>query len=224
MVRVNIEAERGRLQMTKTDMCRLPEGYVELEWIEPTSGSLINTGSRVAYDKTRVFVDMKFGDDFLPQRNYICCGNNTGSGTSTNRFFLSWYSLNQIGLTSYTASAVYYSVSPAGKRITLDLDYYNDGAAGSAFYIDGEQKTGPKKQASQYKEPLYLFNNTTTNQNQAVNGKIYSVKIYQSGIIEHDFVPSKDPNGEVGFYDLETGNFYKNIGTTELTAGPAIQK
>lgn len=69
---------------------RLPEGYVELEWIEPTSGSLINTGSRVSYDKTRIFVDMQFGDEFSADRINICRGNNTGSGTNTNRFILFW--------------------------------------------------------------------------------------------------------------------------------------
>lgn len=127
---------------------QLPEGYEELEWIESTSGSLINTNSRVSYDKTKIFVDMQFRDNFLPQRNYICFSNNTGSGTSTNQLFLSWYSLNQIGLTSYTASAVYYSVSPAGKRITLDLDYIM-----TALRVPPSTLMGNKRQGQRSKRP-----------------------------------------------------------------------
>jgi hypothetical protein len=44
-------------------------------------------------------------------------------------------------------------------------------------------------------------------------GKIYSCRIYDSGVIVRDFVPCVNPNGDVGLYDVANDKFYGNAGT-----------
>ena len=62
------------------------------------------------------------------------------------------------------------------------------------------------------------------NRGSAVCGllRLYSCKIYDNGTLVRDFVPCKNPSGEVGLYDTVTERFYGNAGTGSFVAGPEI--
>ena len=55
-----------------------------------------------------------------------------------------------------------------------------------------------------------------------ISMQLYSCQIYDNGTLIRDFVPSQDPTGNVGLYDLVGAQFYGNAGTGAFVAGPEI--
>jgi len=52
--------------------------------------------------------------------------------------------------------------------------------------------------------------------------RLYSCKLYDSGILIRDFIPAKTQTGDIGLYDKLNDRFYFNKGTGIFIAGPEI--
>mgnify|MGYP002519323210 CR=1 FL=1 len=107
-----------------------------------------------------------------------------------------------------TANTLYTSVANS-TGLTINNIFYNYAGTVSTF-------TSPNT--------LYIFSghNSTGVSTSYYVGKIYYFKIYNDGVLTRDFVPCRNTNNEIGFYDLVNNQFYPNQGTGTFSAGADI--
>ena len=91
--------------------------------------------------------------------------------------------------------------------------------------LDGEVVATFEPLSWTNQQSLYLFaRHVNTAPYYDGNGNItnYSIKIYESNILVHNFIPCIHNNDNTpGMYDLVDGIFYTNQGTGTFIAGPA---
>lgn len=70
---------------------------------------------------------------------------------------------------------------------------------------------------------LALFaNNRSGSIQEKTSMTLYNCKIYENEIAVRDFIPCKNPSGNIGLYDVISGEFYGNAGSGSFTAGPVV--
>ena len=67
---------------------------------------------------------------------------------------------------------------------------------------------------------LHLFRNNTPNVSGYSKIKLYFAKIYEDDVLVRYYVPCKNVDGEVGFYDFVNKEFKASETSTALVAGP----
>lgn len=186
---------------------RLPEGYMELSWIESTGTQYIDTGFKPNQD-TKVVVDGMWTSNTN--------ANRTLFGTRTSSTSKSYY-LMFVGSTSgtrsaYNASYRYeWTVDPTTRRtIVKDKNTTTiDGTSHSWTYAEFQ---------CDYNMVLFALNEMDTIKWYSY-ARIYSCQIYDNGTLVRDYIPCINPSGEVGLYDLVTAAFFGNSGTGSFVAG-----
>ena len=187
----------------------LPEGYTQLTYIEATGTQYIDTGY-VPNQNTRIILDAHI----VPT-------------TSIDPVFGSRTALdgNAFGLWLTAPDAVdpqYGNVRYNTQTINTDYEQrliYEMNK--NVFTVNGITKTFAETTFdSTY--PMYLFqiNNFGDLFSRYTKGKIYSCKIYDNDVLVRDFVPCKNPSGEVGLYDLVNSAFYGNAGSGIFSGAP----
>ena len=187
----------------------LPDGYVQLEYIESTGTQYINTGFTPNQD-TRVVCDVVFPGTTGTSGKYVF-----GSRTTLTQNSYTYFSYNSKYETTYnTQDNVCYQNLITG-RFIVDKNKNITTTNGTEYSHTYANFTCPG--------PLYLF---ALNNNGSLFGggslSLYSCQIYDNDVLIRDFVPCINPGGEVGLYDLVNGVFYGNAGTGAFTAGPDV--
>lgn len=176
----------------------LPSGYRQLEYIQSWGDQYIDTGW-FASNNTEIVVDYQ-----LPgSQNSLIMGNSDMG----------------IGVYGYTISAYYVSNNIElsndeeiiQNRHTTSLKYEHASFDGENHYFSST--TGLLNTNGLL---LFVYSDNGQLSNYAIV-KLYSAKIYESGIIARDFVPCVNPDGEYGLYDMVEGKFYSNKGTGGFT-------
>ncbi|MBP5177411.1 MAG: tyrosine-protein phosphatase, partial [Clostridia bacterium] len=103
------------------------------------------------------------------------------------------------------------------KPFVVDMDK-------NVLKIDGETVYTHEQKEFACGCTMYIF---TCNKNgssyRPSSMKLYSMKIYDNGVLVRDFVPCyRNSDNKVGLYDKVNGVFYTNIGTGEFTYGQAV--
>ena len=189
-------------------MSKLPTGYKELEYIQSSGTQYIDTGFK-PNQSTRV-VAVVGADD-----SDCIFGTSDGYGSKM-------YSFIGIGSNSFR--------SDYGN--TLDSVNLSDSVLASPFKIDKNENitsvngtvlltSTPNTFQCSYPLLIFAFNNVGSVLAYA-SFKLYSLKIYDSGTLIRDLIPSKDESGNIGLWDDVNGVFYANAGTGTFTAGPEI--
>lgn len=202
--------QRIKLSREAKPTSRLPEGYTELAYIQSTGEQYVDSGI-IPNQDTRVYAEC-----VLPI--------STGS---TQALF---------GCRVSSSSRQFQFVTQGGYYRTdynTTINNFTENSYGEAkFYVDknknltdvnGDYSVSQTYGAFTCPGNLYIF---ATNNNGAVYAKsfvtLYTLKIYDNGVLARDFVPCISPTGSVGLYDLIGGQFYGNSGTGKFLAGPAI--
>lgn len=200
--------QRIKLSREAKPTSRLPEGYTELAYIQSTGEQYIDSGI-IPNQDTRVYAEC-----VLPI--------STGS---TQALF---------GCRVSSSSRQFQFVTQGGYYRTdynTTINNFTENSYGEAkFYVDknknltdvnGDYSVSQTYGAFTCPGNLYIF---ATNNNGAVYAKsfvtLYTLKIYDNGVLARDFVPCISPTGSVGLYDLIGGQFYGNSGTGVFLAGP----
>lgn len=68
--------------------------------------------------------------------------------------------------------------------------------------------------------PIQILRDNPTSSSTCAKGKVYYLKIYNSGTLVRNMLPCKNESGIVGMYDIIEKKFYNNNGTGTFTAGP----
>lgn len=70
---------------------------------------------------------------------------------------------------------------------------------------------------------ISLFTYDSSNTNYPFCGRIYYLKLYENGVLIHDYVPCKNKDGIIGLYDNVEDKFLTSATTDlELVAGPEV--
>jgi hypothetical protein len=68
--------------------------------------------------------------------------------------------------------------------------------------------------------PIQILRDNPTSSSTCAKGKVYYLKIYNSGTLVRNMLPCKNISGILGLYDIVNNIFYTNAGTGTFTAGP----
>lgn len=183
---------------------RLPEGYTELEFIQSTGEQFINSLFTPNQD-TRIV--LKYGgcnasewrEVFgagasvkVPSKNFVCVQHSSNGVMA------------ELGTEYYTAP-----ITTDGAILDLNKN---------EFYVNGTLVKTFTYAAFTSPYTMRLFDAATDSEDYSrYAGKLYYCQIYDNGTHVRDFVPCKNPDGEIGLYDSIGGKFYGNAGTGAFT-------
>lgn len=203
----------------------LPAGYAEHEYLESTGTQYIDTGV-VITPTMAVEADVQFTDKDTKQQRIF---GNSHNGASDPDGDLGTGHLNfdiYIQGQGYLASAlaedkgdwVRTNTTADKNRHTHKLD-----CTDRKYYIDGTamttHSTAPTKSTN---GSLFIFANNCVS-NNCSKIRFYSCKIYDGGVVVHDYVPARRVSDSAfGLYDTKTDVFLTNAGTGKFNPGPAI--
>lgn len=187
----------------------IPTSYTPVEYIESSGTQWINTNFK-ATNNTKI--EFKISN-FPPNASWGCVvGARTSAGASDEYAF-------------FRTDGGLYRSDFAGNRVTFpsDTDLTNETIVvkdGVNTTINGTTITNTSATfTGAY--PLWIFacNNGGTKANET-SFRLYYLKIWDSGTLVRDFVPTLN-NNVVCLLDLVEGKFYYNAGTGTFTAGAA---
>lgn len=200
---------------------KLPEGYIELEYIESAASQYIKTGVKVNPNYT-VSVDFMLTkrtttwDTIFGTRNGQAA-RFTARFTNTATGKLGIHRSVAVGTTCEQ-----YDDSKATKDKVTN-GFHNVRLAKNKYYFDGELRYNFKAATSltKYNYELYLFaNNNAGGVGDAGYFRIRfcTIQDENDNFVRH-FIPCKNPNGVAGMYDVVNKKFYGSSSSTAFVAG-----
>lgn len=194
----------------------LPEGYIQVEYIESTGTQWIDTGvggSNNAY----------FEIDFLTKN--VVGPSSTDFGTILGAF--SGSTSTRLNLGTWNSSSAttggemcwgrntYNPYITSNKRIQISLVYVS--GQGARFITPNGTVAAATSSYTTGCNIGIFCRNYNGNPDQFSKVQLYSLKLYNgASTVVRDFVPCINPSGEAGLYDTVNGKFYGNSGTGEF--------
>lgn len=199
-------------------MNRLPEGYLELEYIESTGTQYINK----FVSGTNANPNWKLVIDFLPEfysdYYFLAGGYSSAYGNPCLAPFI-YHQDNTfiVGIMHGKSTLSFDKMLPIS-RTTLEFLTNNIDSTVSIKYPDGDiltqNYTGSTGTSSIKGYPLFYY---TEESSYKATIKCYSVKLYKtsSGTLLKDCVPAlRTSDNKPGLYDIENDTFYINSNTS----------
>lgn len=199
---------------------RLPSGYTPLEYVSSSgTDEYINTG--IVLNSYDLAVEVDFQMLSAASSTPKIAWGYMGGSASLPRWGFGRYQVKWLGSVNATVSVGaadtdrHTAVLGTGISSATSNPVYNGTLDGSSLYSDSAISNTQLFEGNAL--PVYLFarNNSGTAGNFC-DCKIYGFKVTKAGTVTHNLIPAMDGNGDVGFYDLVTGSFFKNGGTTTL--------
>ena len=177
----------------------LPEGYTEVSWIEST-GSQYISGITIPSDfKISLTISAETTGAYMNIYD-----NHAASP-------MLWIDGNKVLEMNTVKSS--YTLGDDKAEIVSDAT-----GGENTLSVNGSLvQTLPKITGSEFS--ITLFNRDGA---QCYVGRIYRLAISSSTNILFDFIPCKNPDGEIGLYDVTNHAFYGNAGTGKYIAGPEV--
>lgn len=194
----------------------LPDGYIQLQYIESHGTEYIDTGFK-PNQNTRVVADVgkpTSGYDTTNDRQCIF-GARTAAIKNAYNFFMRSDAPGYPSYDDYGTTRLVTRTEFTYDRATIDKNK-NVISINSTTYTHTEQTF-----ACPY--TLYIFGcNMSDSVIFMCTVRFYSTRIYSSSedgndLLIRNFIPVKNPDGEYGLYDLVDGKFYSNAGTGAFT-------
>lgn len=181
----------------------LPSGYTPLDYIETTGTQYIDTGFILNQD-SRIVCEFMYmgGNGIYGARNTVATRN---------------FSLRVIS----GAFQMGYGDGVTTGTIPSDENWHVADQNKNNLYIDGElaatrdyvEFTTPKAMAIGAIRAGSVYYG---------EGRYRDCQVYDNGVLVRDFMPCKDPDGNIGMYDTLNAKFYGNAGTGTFTAGDEV--
>lgn len=184
-----------------------------LPYVETTGGQYIDTGY-AANLNTAVEVTFQTNSG-----NKWLFGSRT-SGGAANTYALHVSSMNSIWfqMANDSSSTQFSTSNFSNKQTTITVNK-------DTAYLNGTQiGTVGRTSFGENTLSLYLgvINDNGIGTDRPFVGKIYSSRIWDNGELVRFFVPARDKDGNIGFYDLVTKQMYLNAGTGNFAYGHSI--
>lgn len=191
---------------TPTPTPVLPEGYIQLNYIQSTGTQYIDTGLIETADMT---VSCHFDVDTVAS-DYLFGSQQNSSNLSYNGIFknnMLEYNYNEIGFTAANSIELAEEIIDSTNHITIN-------GVSHAAAIGTPQNVS-----------MLIFGirrNTGAMRPYGGQAKLRYFKIKKGENTVRDFIPCKDPDGTVGLYDTVHETFYTNAGTGTFVAGAEV--
>ena len=176
----------------------LPSGYTRLEYIESSGTQYIDTG---------IYADKNTEIELVVKTNGPGPQYMFGiSGTNAMLYRVSQVYLNNNLSFNFGPDVINSSV------VGYD-DFHKIVVKDQSFYVDDEL-IGSFETVNNFTQTntAYLFDAQDAAWSDT-GSKIKYLKIWQSGTLVRDYIPTINPNGVVGMYDVVSGNFFANADT-----------
>lgn len=127
------------------------------------------------------------------------------------RVFLNYYNIiNNLLVYDFNNSRQYYNTGNWNQRFHLEIgNYYIKDINTGNYLINSTKKTGFSRPNQMY---LFHMEGSQTSSSHDDYGNIYSIKIYQNGVLSKDFIPWTDENGTYALYDKLTNSVFSSTG------------
>lgn len=181
----------------------LPEGYLQLSYIQGSGTQYIDTGFK-PNNNTRVVMDV----ESVADGTFAFFGTRD---TETTNAYILWQLSSTSIRSDYGANQVQQTVDSTKNRIVIDK--HEASCMYGSISIENESST------FSCSNNLLLFTTSTggTVDERKASAKLYSCKIYDDDLLIRNFVPVKNDSDQVGLYDLIEEKFYANAGTGAFT-------
>ncbi len=192
---------------------RLPAGYTEVEYTQV--GSLDKVKLRSFSSSKQVIMDVQ-PLSYAKSNEYLFY-TNVHLSTGYVFFYMQRESATSASIT-ITNMLVKSGIPVSNNgRITIDINLPKN-----IVKIGGNSYSTSAYSKYAYGSLVLGYGNTPSDSFPTAPAKWYSVKVYNGTELENDYVPCKDPSGNIGMYDLITSTFKKGTNGGGLTAGPAV--
>lgn len=190
----------------------LPQGYTQLEYLENQLGHDAYVITNITTDNTIGFeVDGMFYDAFKTTPYGALFG---GRFANFNRDFM---------VASFKDSDFDGQLRLGANANTYNMGIYQNTRFQASLidntFVCGNITTQVSKNITY---PCYInvfaqggFNSTTPITNG--HGRVYSLKLYKSGVLVRDFIPCINPSNEYGLFDILNQQFYGSANSTPFT-------
>lgn len=182
----------------------IPQTYTPLEYIEGTGTQYINTGITPTQNTS-----FSFGVYMKEITGACIIGCNTGNDNNDFRIFnyngqIYWdiQTSRLIGVTNSFPINQKFEFEVGNNYVKKNGTTVLTGTTISSFTGDCPIRDNP------------------TGSSTCAKGKVYYLKIYNSGTLVRNMLPCKNESGIVGMYDIIEKKFYNNNGTGTFIAGP----
>lgn len=199
-------------QKQSVEKRNLPDGYVQLEYIQSGDTQYIDTKFMPNQD-TRVVMDVQM----ISENSSLAANDFFGARTSTSSkaFAVQWNTSNDYFQEFYNNGYTNLDFGDNTIRQIIELNK-------NVISINGVVSERDYA-AFQCDYTLFLFAlNNAGAASFFSNLHVYSCQIYDNGTLIRDYVPCMNANGIVGLYDLVNNEFYTNAGTGNFIGGNLI--
>ena len=186
---------------------RLPDGYLELSYIESTGTQWIDTGFMHNQD-TRVVMDVQ--PTSVSANAWAFGGRITNSSAKHDVFY--YYTSNSSWTSDYNSSRKYHKDVGATDRVLIDFDK-------NVCSVNGVTDTHTSTTFQSTTNLILLALSTAGTISGQMHAKLYSCQIYDNGTLIRDYIPCINPFGDIGLFDVVSQQFYSNAGTGAFIAG-----
>ena len=193
----------------------LPDGFTQLEYLESTGTQYINTGIAPT---NNVGMSVKYAWTKLDNSACICGSINPYYALSINTAFTHMTGVYGPSTGNAVLQVPIASVS-VGTIYQYDINLYNSGTV-QFVGLTPITTLAPKTFDANGKFIL-LFSADSGINERFSESRIYHMQITDGSALVRNFIPARrNSDGELGMYDLVSGNFFMNSGTDEFVAGP----
>lgn len=192
----------------------LPDGYTQVEYIQSSAnGGQYIDAEFTPSSNTRIVATIS---NFpRTKTNQTIFGSRTQAGSSDAFMFLT--TSQNVYRTDFGSRVISYSSSVSfDGMLTIDKNK-------NVTTLNGGNTVTATNSTFASRYSMYIFANGGGGDKFYAKGvKLYNFKAYSNDALIRDFIPCKNSSGEVGLYDLDSGEFFANEGTGSFTAGRAI--
>ena len=189
----------------------LPEGYTELEYIQSSGTQYIDTGFK-QNQNSRIVMSAQVTQQ--PSTHAWLFEGRISNGSGGKSVFLLD---GAVWNADYNGSARREAFPDIGIFDALSIDFDKN-----SLQINEDSFTWTTSTFQSTANLALLACNTAGAISGYISAKLYNCQIYDNGALVRDFVPCRDPTGNVGLYDLVGAKFYGNAGSGTFTAGPPV--
>lgn len=187
----------------------LPDGYVQLEYIQSSGTQYIDTGFK-PNQNTRFVADV----EIVSVQNAQLFGARIASASSAFNMLVS---SKTGGRDDYGTTVLNFTTTSERWKIDKNKNVTMVNDVSVSHGVETFQTT-----CSIFINAVN--NNGTPMSTTTASAKWRTVQIYNNGVLSRNFIPCKNPSGVVGLYDVVNSQFYRNAGTGEFIAGPEVPK
>ena len=211
------------LEKCRGDKYKLPQGYMELDYIDATGEQYINTEFCPNSSSAIEIEAWVYAADAEVSKNTFIFGTTEGSENEKRFAYNLFYSSYSHTFGAYPR----FSINAPENLKNLELNkWYTYRLDQGKFYVNNELIASYSETFERSEYPLYInAYNSAGVVNSAYIGvtRIRKCKVWDNGVLVRDYIPCYNSiSGDVGLYDLIEGKMYPSVTSKPFIKGSSL--